>query len=246
MLVAAFFAIPATGRAESVDHQPLTDILSRYVLAGQVDYGGLLKERVTLDRYRDTLHRVMQADYNRWSQKDQMAFWINLYNAETLQMLLDHPHTKSVRSVGWFLSAFREKFIPMPGFVEKQVSLNYIADEILSKRFRDPRFHFALVGAAKSAPRLRSEAYVGAKLDAQLDEQAREFVRDPTKVLWDPTRNTLGVSKMFDWYRVDFDKAGGAVAVVAKYSDPALRQRLTTGPVRLKSLSYDWSLNGNW
>jgi hypothetical protein len=246
LATALLFAVPLSARAAPVDHKPFTDILSKYVLAGSVDYGGLLKNRVPLDRYCDSLHRVTQGDYNRWSSDDQLAFWINLYNAEMLKLMIDHPNTKSVRSVAWFLGAFREKFIQMPGFGEKQMSLNGVLNDVLARNFHDPRIYFALVGAAKGAPRLRSEAYEGRRLSAQLEEQARDFCSNPANVRYDPAASALYLSKIFDWHHGDFEKAGGVVKIVSRYADPAVRDHLSSGPVRLKSLDYDWSLNGGW
>lgn len=239
---------PLSARAEAAtpfDHSAFTEILQKYTIGGRVDYGALLKDRVPLDRYRSQLRRVTQLEYDKWKEKDQIAFWINLYNAETLALLLDHPNTKSIRSVAWFLGAFREPVILLPGFGQKRMSLNNVLD-LLRKRFREPRIHFALVGAAQGYGRLRNEAYNGDQLNMQLEAQARDFVRDTSKARWDPATNVLWLSKAFDWYSVDFEQIGGAVTTVARYSDDTIRSRLTAGPIRVKYLDYDWSLNGKW
>jgi hypothetical protein len=243
---AALLATPVSARASAPDHSAFSEILSTYVLGGNVNYGGLLQDRVPLDRYRSALKRTTQLEYDKWKERDQIAFWINLYNAETIALLLDHPNTKSIRSVAWFLGAFREQTILMPFFGQKRLSLNDIQDQMLRKKFREPRIHFALVGAAQGYGRLRGEAYTGDRLNEQLDDQARDYVREPKKAHWDAATNVLWLSKAFDWYRVDFEQIGGIVATVARYSDDATRRRLTSGPIKIKYLDYDWDLNGHW
>src|SRR4029434_9265868 len=132
----------------------------------------------------------------------RIAFWINAYNAFTLRLILDHYPIASIRRIGWLPgAAFRERFIPMQGLKGETISLDDIENGTLRSAFREPRIHFALVCAARSCPPLRREAYRGADLDRQLDDQARIFLRDATKNRVDAATRTLYLSSIFKWFR---------------------------------------------
>ena len=225
------------------DHATWTTILNRFVRSGEVDYRGLEREGVPLlDAYLNGLSSACADDYVRWSRAERLAFWINAYNAFTVKLVLDHYPIASIRTIGWLPgAAFREHFIPMPGLKGGSVSLDDIENGTLRADFREPRIHFALVCASRSCPMLRGEAYRAADLDRQLDDQARGFLGDPTKNHFDATTNTLYLSSIFKWYRVDFEDAAGSLRVyVGRYlSDP----RAAASGVRIEFLAYDWSLN---
>jgi hypothetical protein len=178
----------------------------------------------------------------RWGRAERIAFWINTYNAFTVKLVLDHYPIASIRTIGWLPgAAFRERFIPMPGLKGGNVSLDDIENGTLRADFREPRIHFALVCASRSCPMLRGEAYRAKDLDRQLDDQARSFLGDSTKNRFDATTNTLHLSSIFKWFRVDFETAAGSLrAYVGRYlNDP----RAVEPGVRIEFLDYDWSLN---
>jgi hypothetical protein len=159
-----------------------------------------------LDRTLRTLEAVDGASYREWTRAQQLAFWINAYNAYTVRLILDHYPVRSIRSIGfWPLAAFRTSFIPMKALTGRQLSLNDIEHEVLRKRFREPRIHFAAVCASKGCPTLRSEAYRATELDRQLDESARAFLRDPSKNRFEERAATLYLSSIFKWFREDFE-----------------------------------------
>src|SRR5262245_61766217 len=173
------------GACSSVDqtHARWTALLARRVDQGRVDYAGLARDdQAALDTYLATLSGTCAADYERWTQAERIAFWLNAYNAFTVRLVLDHYTLASIRQIGWLpLAAFRERFIPMEDIKGDVISLNDIEHGTLRSEFHEPRIHFALVCAARSCPALRPEAYRGADLDQQLDDQGRTFLRDPTK-----------------------------------------------------------------
>ena len=132
------------------------------------------------------------------------------------------------------------------------VSLAEIEHQILRKRFDDPRIHFAIVCASRSCPKLRGTPYTAADVDRQLDENARDFMRDPAKNRWEARERRLLVSKIFRWFREDFEAGGGPTGYFARYGPFA--PEAGTGQEKSRSggpgpdppvayLNYDWSLN---
>jgi hypothetical protein len=240
-----FFTRLASAACAPVDHDHTTwtTILGRFVRSGEVAYGRLKRDGAPLlATYLDGLSSACADDYMRWSRAERLAFWINAYNAFTVKLVLDHYPIASIRRIGWLPgAAFRERFIPMPGLKGGSVSLDDIENGTLRADFREPRIHFALVCASRSCPTLRGEAYRAADLDRQLDDQAHSFLGDPTKNRFDPTTNTLHLSSIFKWFRVDFEATAGSLpAYVGRY----LRDPGATAPgVHIEFLDYDWSLN---
>jgi hypothetical protein len=235
----------ARAACTSVDqtHAQWSAILERWVSDGRVDYAGLRRDgQPALATYLATLSGVCGSDYERWTRTERLAFWINAYNSFTVRLILDHYPIRSIRKIGWLPgAAFREQFIPMEGLKGGAISLNDIENRTLRSDFREPRIHFALVCASRSCPALRSEAYRGADLERQLDDQARAFLHDPTKNHIDPISRRLYLSSIFEWFRGDFEAAAGSLpAYVARYLDSDTAQ---VSDYDVEFLDYDWSLN---
>ena len=246
-LVIALYLLIGVAHADcmGVDqtHAQWSAILGRWVVDGRVDYRGLRGESdPALLTYLASLSGACGPDYERWTRAERIAFWINAYNAFTVRLILDHYPIASIRKIGWLPgAAFREKFIPMEGLKGGSISLDDIENGTLRSALREPRIHFALVCASRSCPPLRGEAYRGADLDRQLDDQARTFLHDPAKNRVDAAAKTLYLSSIFQWFRGDFESAAGSLpSYVARYLDDG------TGHLSdfdIKFLDYDWSLN---
>ena len=120
-----------------------------------------------------------------------MAYWINAYNAYTIRLILNHYPVKSIKDIGssiqipFVTTPWADKFFSIGG---EKMSLDNIEHGTLRKKYDDPRIHFALVCAAMSCPRLRNEAYAAARLDAQLDDQGRDFLGNPAKTSLRPPK----------------------------------------------------------
>jgi len=229
------------------EHRAWTHLLERYVRDGRVDYAGLHRDaRPALASYRDALSAVSRTCYAEWTREQRLAFWINAYNANAVELVLEHYPVRSIRAIGWVPgSAFRTTFIPMKDLAGGELSLDDIENGHLRKEFGEPRIHFAIVCASVSCPSLRSEAYRAADLDRQLDDQARRFLADRTKNRFDLGSRTFHLSSIFKWFREDFEKASGSLpAFIARYVDPETAAALAEPGVRLEFLDYDWSLNG--
>jgi hypothetical protein len=246
VLATADTASAAVAAAGDREHAAWTSLLRRYVSDGLVDYAALKRGRPELDGYLRSLESVERSELEAWPRADQLAFWINAYNAYTVRLVLDHYPLRSIRSIGFLPgSAFKRKFIPLDRVAGGKLSLDDIEHRILRERFHEPRIHFAIVCASRSCPVLRDEAYRGRDLDAQLDDAARAFLRDPARNRYDPASRTLSLSSIFKWFRDDFEAAAGTLAgYVALYADEPTAEALRCGSVRVEFLDYDWSLNG--
>jgi hypothetical protein len=228
------------------DHAAWTAILQRYLRDGRVDYAGLKQGgKSQLSAYLRTLESVSRDQYDAWTREQKLAFWINAYNANTVALIVEHYPIPSIRSIGRLpLAAFRKRFISMPEFRRRKLSLNEIENQILRKQFGEPRIHFAIVCASKGCPVLASEAYRAADLDQQLEEGARRFVRDPAKNRFDAASGTLYLSSIFKWFGGDFNRAAGGVPLfVARYAEEPTAAAIREENVRVAFLPYDWSLN---
>ena len=230
---------------------------------GLVDYRGLKQNRSSLDNFSLSLERVDSESYEGWKEKDQIALWINAYNALTLKAIVDHYPIESS-----FLASLRfpkNSIRQISGVWDKllfsvrneKVTLDQIEHRILRPRFKEPRIHVALVCAAMGCPPLRDEPFIGNRLDAQLDDQSRRFLTDPKKFLIDRDRARVFLSPILKWYGKDFlptyaTKKGfsghdsvkrATLNFLARYLDPDDRAYLETGDYEVKYLDYDWSLN---
>jgi hypothetical protein len=195
---------------------------------GRVAYRTLQqRDSAALDAY---LASLAAADPASLTESEQIAFWINAYNARVLRGVLDGYSAEGLLGRKRFFSFYS---FPLAG---RSRTLDEIEHEILRRQFREPRIHFALVCASTSCPTLRSEAYRGDRLDAQLDEQARAFVNDPRRNQFGPG-DTIKLSSIFKWFGDDFAAAAGSVPAFLRRYHPVPE------PVRIEYLDYDWTLN---
>jgi hypothetical protein len=235
----AYSSNPAPG----MDHQGFNRLLKKHVDdRGLVNYRAFKTDSVPLNSYLMQLSRNPPAA--NWPKNEQIAYWVNAYNAFTIRLILDHYPVKSIKDIGPAVQIKRvntpwsRKFFAIGGTA---MSLDSIEHGILRKNYADfpnwPRIHFTLVCAARSCPRLRNEAYTAQKLAAQLDDQGRDFLNTPAKNNVGPDQAQL--SKYFVWYKADWEANGQSVmAWVNRYATGKLR-----ADTRITFLDYDWTLN---
>lgn len=261
VLMMALVSLGSAAEAFDRTHPVLDGLLHRYVESGSVDYAGLVAQTHTLETYLRSLEAVSPGELAGWPRHDQLAFWINAYNAFVLMSVVEHYPLARHTLVGlafpansiWQVSGVWKN--PRWRVAGRSVSLDTLEHEIIRPGFREPRIHFALVCAARSCPNLRSEAYRGDRLDLQLEDQARQFFANPTKGLWlDWEKNRAVVSKIFDWYGVDFaSEPAGAhrndiersiLRFAANRAPDAVSSAfLLRETTHLGYLPYDWTLN---
>lgn len=231
----AYASAPA---GASFDHSRFDAMLRIHVDAeGLVDYARLRVAPAELDAYVASL---AAAPFDALGRDEKLALLINAYNAFTLRLVLDHWPLASIRDIPdaerWDARRFK--------LAGETLSLNQIEHERVRPRFREPRVHFALVCAARGCPPLRAEAYTGARLEAQLADQARRVHSDDRWLRFDRATGVLRLTELYKWYESDFRQAAGSVPEhVARYA-AAVRAALDAGErVDVRWIPYDWSLN---
>lgn len=221
--------------------------------ASALRYAAVQAQRPALDAYLKTLSAVPAAAYGAWPRPQQLAFLVNAYNAFTVALVLTrYPDLASIKDLGSFLqSPWKRKFFRLLG---RERSLDEIEHGMIRAPgvFDDPRIHAAVVCASIGCPMLRPEAYVADRLDAQFDDALRRFLSDRSRNRFDAGSGVLAVSKIFDWYRQDFERGhqgyGSLQALFARHADvlattPQAQADLRAGRYRLVHLDYDWALN---
>ncbi|AVJ55324.1 DUF547 domain-containing protein [Idiomarina sp. OT37-5b] len=259
LLLILILVTPSTlSQTFDLQHQRFTEVLQQHVvvynegLKSAVDYATLASAPEPLNSYLRMLSAVTEKQYQQWSDSQQLAFLINAYNAFTLQLIIENFHTfksgnaESIRDLGgFFTSPWEQEFFTLLG--EKR-TLDWLEHEKIRVDFDEPRIHAALVCAAVSCPKLRAEAFVGDKLEQQLDDQMVSFLRDRNKNGIDD--RGLYLSKIFDWYAEDFKQVNEASVreymrqyAQALADNEEQRQRLTETDIAIRYTDYNWNLN---
>ncbi len=231
----------------AIDHGPWQAFLATHLITDhpsgihRIDYAKVgPAERGRLSGYLQDLRKISISGYNRG---EQLPFWINLYNALTVQVVLRHYPVKSILKIGispgWFnFGPWDAKLI----HVEREpLSLNDIEHRILRPIWRDPRLHYSVNCASLGCPNLAHSAFTAQNTEALLDSMAREFINHPRGAAF--ADDELTVSKIYDWFQEDF---GGSEAGVVKhlllYAEGPLAARLKTYRGGL-DFDYDWGIN---
>lgn len=203
-------------------------LLTQYVDdSGNVDYRELKKEEGLLLAYINNLGNSPPDD--SWSKNKQLAYYINLYNAATVRLILQYYPVASIRDIS---QPWGKKWIRVG---DRNLSLNHIEHRILRK-MDEPRIHFAINCASGSCPKLLNVPFDGDKLDQQLEWATRAFLNDPDKNKI--TSGWLVLSPLFKWYRKDFEKTGTLHDFIGQYVDTPI-----SADAKISYLKYDWSLN---
>ncbi len=259
------YLLAPAGPGLSFDHSAYDSLLAVYVdEKGVVDYAGLEENHEALEEYLEELENVDPREFDTWPADERMAFWINAYNAITIEAVLrNYPidwggildrlrfSKSSIRQIDDFFST---PWVPVMG---KEITLDEIEHEILRKKFDEPRIHFVLVCASLGCPELENDAFTAGRLDGMLEKATRDFVRNPEKVRLDRGENTLFLSSIFDWYGGDFAASGkygsrlevydrgvrGVVEFVLDYLPAGDRKHVLEHRPEISYLEYDWTLN---
>ena len=215
--------------AEKVNYDLWEVLLKKNVSAtGTVNYEGFRKDS---DKFNDFLRQLSRVKITTtWTKTEKMAYWINVYNAYTIKLIVNNFPVASIKEID---GPWKKKFFTVDG---KVMSLGEIEHQIL-RGFGDPRIHFAINCASASCPRLIQVPYRASNLERLLERQTKEFINDP---FYNTITNySVNVSKLFDWYKKDFkEDSGSVVNFINKYSD------VNIGPQKNKGYkTYDWSIN---
>jgi len=237
---ASVFAFGGTF-ASAQSHEAVIDwsrwdaILHEAVTDGRVNYGAIAAD----PGFTATVADIANADLAGHDRESLLAFSINTYNVLAVKGILDgHSPASSFGKLRFF---FRDKYT----IAGEELSLHAFEKEQI-RTLGEPRIHFAIVCASASCPPLRSEAYVPQTLDEQLDDNARRFLNDSAKNLYDLDSGVARVSKIFKWFSEDFEAAAGTVQryIASFVDDKEVAAALREDRLELRYLKYDWSLNG--
>ncbi len=225
------------GSKSSVDHSAWNQFLSSYVSAGsdgvnRVNYGAAKGAQAALKRY---IAGLEASDPTTLTRDAAMAFWINLYNAKTVDTVLDNYPVASIRDIGggvFSRGPWDSKISTVSG---RSLSLNDIEHGILRPIWKDARIHYAVNCASIGCPNLRTKAFTAKSLNRDLDQAARDYATSSRGA--EQTSKGLVVSSIYEWYKADFGgNDAGVIAHIAQYGGP-------TGATKIKDDRYDWSLN---
>ncbi|MBK6995912.1 MAG: DUF547 domain-containing protein [Lewinellaceae bacterium] len=231
-------SIKRNSTAKPVTHEIWNDLLKKHVAAdGFVHYKGFIQDSAKLNDYLRLLESAHPSDTG-WTRQEQMAYWINAYNAYTVQLIVRNYPTKSIkdikRGIAFVNSVWDIKFIKIQKYT---YDLNNIEHNILRPVFKDARIHAAVNCASYSCPKLLNEAYTAQDLESQLDKSMRSFVNDPLRN--QITAEKARISEIFKWFKGDFERDAGSVReYLNRYSKVKL-----TDKTDISHLDYQWSLN---
>jgi hypothetical protein len=222
-------------------------------VASSVSYKGFVADRAAFTKVLEEFSAVTKAQYDGFKKDEKLAFLINAYNAYTIELILTkYPDLKSIRDLGSLVQKpWSKKFFKLLG--EERTLDNVEHDMIRAPGvFDEPRIHMAVVCASIGCPALRPEAFTAAKMEMLLDDSVKRFLRDRSRNRVNAAAGKLEVSKIFDWYKGDFDKGYKGISsrevFFARYAealsdDAAVRQQIKDGKLSIGHLDYDWNLN---
>jgi len=210
------------------NHDAWNTLLVENVSAdGIVNYAGLKKNRKALLDYINTLGETLPEE--SWSQEEKLSYWMNAYNAMTVDLILRNQPLESIKDIN---KPWEQRYWKLG---EKYYNLDEIEHQILRK-MGDARIHFGINCASFSCPPLLNEAFTPSKVDAQLDKVARKFINDTSRNRI--SENSVEISKIFDWFAKDFKRNGSIVDYLNQYSTIKISEG-----AKVRYMDYDWALN---
>ncbi len=227
--------------AETIDHSLWDKLLGEYVVAGSdgvnlVDYARLQDEAADeLQAYLDAMQGVTIEDFSR---DEQYAFWVNLYNAATVDVILRNYPLDSIRDIGLLgQGPWKDDAVTVSGRV---LTLDNIEHDILRPNWQDVRIHYAVNCASIGCPNLARRAYTSERLEPMLEEAAAAYVNHPRGFARRDGR--IIASNIYDWYQEDWGSVGDVLDHARQYATGPTA-RLLEGVTEIDSYDYDWSLN---
>lgn len=226
-------------------------LLSRYVFTSpdgvaRVSYGTWKSDAEDVRALNDVVGWMERQQPSRMSRDARFTYWVNLYNAVTLQIVLENYPVRSIRDIRsrtldprGLIGPWRTERVTVEG---RRLTLDTIEHGILRSEYRDPRIHYAVNCASIGCPNLMARAWRAETLQADLEAAAIAYVNSPRGVSVD-IRGALTVSRIYQWFAQDFGGEAGVLAHLRRYASPGLRTQLQ-GATRVSGYMYDWSLNG--
>lgn len=210
------------------NHNNWNSLLQKHVSKkGNVNYKGFKADRKALLSYLSSLSENTPTE--AWTKDAKLAYWINAYNAMTIDLILRHYPIQSIKDIK---DPWDQRYWKIG---DKWINLNEIEHDILRK-MNEPRIHFGIVCASFSCPKLLNEAFVVEKIETQLTKATKEFLSDPNRN--EISQNNLKLSKIFQWFSKDFKQDGDLIDFLNKYSDITISEK-----AKKSFKDYNWDLN---
>ncbi|MCY3768890.1 MAG: DUF547 domain-containing protein [Gammaproteobacteria bacterium] len=242
--ITEFWTQSAKDSETMVDHSAWDSLLKKYVEGRDginlFAYGSMdPSDRDRLAGYLKALQSVLVSNLD---SREQFAYWVNLYNALTIQVIVEHYPVESIKDISYGLlpggGPWREKLVTVEGM---KLSLDDIEHRILRPVFQDNRIHYAVNCASMGCPNLQDRAFTRANLESLLELGARQYINHPRGVFMED--DILILSSIFDWYRDDFgDNEAEIIQHLLKYTEPE-RKKVLEQYNSIDGFRYDWSLN---
>ena len=215
--------------AEAFNHNAWDLLLQKHVSnSGIVDYKGFKEDRAVLKAYLDELATNLPED--NWTREDKLAYWINVYNAYTVKLIIDNYPIKSIKDIK---DPWGKRFFKLGS---KWYNLNDVEHQILRK-MNEPRIHFAIVCASISCPKLENRAFYASNLEERLTSATKAFLNDASRN--NISENSLKISKIFKWFTKDFKQNNGSLATfINTYTDIEIAKN-----AKISYNDYNWNLN---
>jgi hypothetical protein len=237
-------ATPAAADAAAVGSPADYDaLLRKYVKGDFVEYAAWSADRSDMARFDSFLRWQADADVKSMSKDEQVAFYVNAYNACCIKLCLDHYPLHSPLDIDGFFDKEKNKF--RVGGEDLSIS-NIEYDRLIP--LKDMRAHFAIVCSDRGCPPIANAAYTGAAIDRELDAAARRFVADKRNLVVDPKTKEVQISKLFEWYGKDFTSdparpAGKPELYLMNWAGGDAKSVLAAGGYTVKVIEWNWTLN---
>ncbi|GAA3929838.1 DUF547 domain-containing protein [Litoribacillus peritrichatus] len=258
--ISIMFSIPAVAsvtdfwsqsdetNSATIDHSQWQTVLDRYLITDDPSNVNLFNYQAVKSSDRKLLGQYLQSmqtlDPRRYNKREQMAYWINLYNALTVQLILDNYPVKSITKLGDSLFSFGPWDDDAAKIQGKTLSLNHIEHKILRPIWKDLRIHYAVNCASFSCPNLSAQAFTSQNTEQLLNEGAAAYINHPRGIQVDG--NDLIISSIYDWYIEDFgDNQSSLLEHFKAFAKPDLLIKLHQFESKRGDIdhNYDWSLN---
>jgi hypothetical protein len=234
---------------DAIDHSEWQAILDGYLRTDDpsgihlFDYGGLKANAADRGRLQGYLAHLGAVDPRLYSRDEQMAYWINFYNALTVETVVEGHPVGSIKNI-------HDGIVPLSGpwgdkratVAGQRLSLDNMEHDILRALWRDPRIHYAVNCASLGCPNLAPQVFTAASLEEMMDAAARGYVNHPRGVeLMDEMFGV--VSSIYTWFQEDFGGSeAGVVEHLLRHAEPELAEQLK-GFEGGFDYEYDWDLN---
>ncbi len=223
--------------SKPIKHDIFDELLAEHVSeSGEVDYQGFISDSLKFNSYL----ALVEANHptKQWADNEVLAYWINAYNAYTVQFIIRNYPVNSIKELGGSIyqvnTPWDNNFITICG---QSYNLNNLEHGKIRKQFEEPRIHFAVNCASFSCPKLLNEAFMAETLDAQLDKATRGFIANTAKNKINSDK--IEISKLFKWYAGDFKVDGKSVLdFINAHSDVQI-----SADAEVTYMDYNWSLN---